>query len=90
MVSASHSYFMLILRVYKATFDEAKFQRVLTKLYSKLFQLEDQKYLEPKFSYALKDLAEDYDIYEKLDAVPNESILNGGLSQLDAQSAVSS
>ena len=37
------------------------------KLYGKLFYMEDQKYLPPKYSYALRDLATDYGIFEKFE-----------------------
>ena len=39
-----------------------KFQRGFTKLYKKLFKLEDQKYLPPKFSYSVKQMAVDLNI----------------------------
>lgn len=45
-------------------FDDIKFGKVLTKLYARLFTMEQVKYLPPKYSYALKDLAEFLGIFE--------------------------
>jgi len=45
-------------------FDDIKFGKVLTKLYARLFTMEKVKYLPPKFSYAMKDLAEFLGIFE--------------------------
>jgi hypothetical protein len=45
-------------------FDDIKFGKVLTKLYARLFSMEQVKYLPPKYSYALKDIAEFLGIYE--------------------------
>jgi hypothetical protein len=45
-------------------FDDIKFGKVLTKLYARIFTMEQTKYLPPKFSYALKDLAEFLGIFE--------------------------
>jgi len=44
------------------------------KLYNRLFTQEDYKYLPPKFSYALKDLATDLGIFERADV---SSIISG-------------
>ena len=38
-------------------FDEDRFQQIFTKLYNRLFVMEEYKYLPPKFSYSMKDLA---------------------------------
>ena len=52
--------FLLQLRISKLfkgeKFDDIKFGKVLTKLYARLFSMEEMKYLPPKFSYAMKDL----------------------------------
>mmetsp|Transcript_3202 Transcript_3202/g.3122 ORF Transcript_3202/g.3122 Transcript_3202/m.3122 type:complete len:89 (-) Transcript_3202:1228-1494(-) len=48
-------------------FDENRFRQLFNKLYSKLFLMEDQKYLPPKYSYALRDLAMDFGIFEKVE-----------------------
>ena len=45
-------------------FDDIKFGKVLTKLYARMFSMEQFKYLPPKYSYALKDLAEFLGIFE--------------------------
>jgi hypothetical protein len=45
-------------------FDDIKFGKVLTKLYARLFTMEQFKYLPPKYSYSLKDLAEFLGIFE--------------------------
>lgn len=45
-------------------FDDIKFGKVLTKLYARLFTMEQTKYLPPKYSYAIKDLAEFLGIFE--------------------------
>jgi hypothetical protein len=45
-------------------FDDIKFGKVLTKLYARLFTMEKVKYLPPKYSYAMKDLAEYLGIFE--------------------------
>jgi len=45
-------------------FDDIKFGKVLTKLYSRMFTMEQYKYLPPKYSYAMKDLAEYLGIFE--------------------------
>ena len=46
------------------TFDDIKFGKVLTKLYARLFTMEKQKYLPPKYSFALKDLTDYLGIFE--------------------------
>lgn len=60
--------FLLQLRIYKLfkgdKFDDIKFGKVLTKLYARLYSLEDHKYQPPKFSFALKDLAVFLGIFE--------------------------
>ena len=48
-------------------FDDIKFGKVLTKLYARMFTMEKVKYLPPKFSYALKDLADFLGIFEITD-----------------------
>jgi len=45
-------------------FDDIKFGKVLTKLYARLFTMEQVKYLPPKYSFAMKDLAEYLGIFE--------------------------
>jgi hypothetical protein len=52
------------LHIYVEKFDDIKFGKVLTKLYARLFTMEQVKYLPPKYSYALKDLAEFLGIFE--------------------------
>jgi hypothetical protein len=39
--------------------------------------MEENKYLPPKYSYALRDLATDYGVFEKLD---NQSVISGASS----------
>jgi hypothetical protein len=45
-------------------FDDIKFGKVLTKLYARLYTMEQIKYLPPKYSFAMKDLAEYLGIFE--------------------------
>jgi len=45
-------------------FDDLKFGKVLSKLYTKLFSLEQQKSEAPKFSHSLKDLAKFLGVFE--------------------------
>ena len=45
-------------------FDDIKFGKVLTKLYAKIYSMEELKYLPPKFSYAMKDLTSFLGIFE--------------------------
>lgn len=45
-------------------FDDIKFGKVLTKLYARIFTMESVKYLPPKFSHAMKDLALYLGIFE--------------------------
>ena len=60
--------FLLQLRIYKLfkgeKFDDIKFGKVLTKLYARLFSMEDHKYMPPKYSFAMKDLAVFLGIFE--------------------------
>ena len=60
--------FLLQLRIYKLfkgeKFDDIKFGKVLTKLYARLYSCEEQKYMPPKYSFALKELAEFLGIFE--------------------------
>jgi hypothetical protein len=49
------------------------------KLYNRLFTQEEFKYLPPKFSYALKDLATDLGIFERADV---SSIISGASTNL--------
>ncbi len=49
------------------------------KLYNRLFTQEEFKYLPPKFSYALKDLASDLGIFERADV---SSMISGGSTSL--------
>jgi hypothetical protein len=49
------------------------------KLYNRLFTQEEFKYLPPKFSYALKDLASDLGVFERADV---SSIISGGSTSL--------
>ena len=52
-----------------------KFSHIFSKLYNRLFTMEDYKYLPPKFSCALKDLALDFGVFERSDAM---SMVSGG------------
>ena len=45
-------------------FDDIKFGKVLTKLYARLFSMEQVKYLPPKFSHSMKDLTSFLGIFE--------------------------
>ncbi len=61
-------------------FDEHRFQSIFMKLYLRLFREEEFKYLPPKFSYALKDLASDLGVFERAGDV--SSIMSGGSTNL--------
>ena len=60
-------------------FDDHRFQQIFIKLYNRLFMQEDYKYLPPKFSYALKDLASDLGVFERADVA---SIISSGSTSL--------
>ena len=45
-------------------FDDIKFGKVLTKLYARLYSMEEHKHLPPRFSFAMKDLTEFLGIFE--------------------------
>jgi hypothetical protein len=45
-------------------FDDIKFGKVLTKLYARLFSMEQVKFLPPKFSHSMKDLTNYLGIFE--------------------------
>ena len=45
-----------------------------------MFTMEDNKYLPPKYSYALKDLAADYDCFERADVTSMISGVSTNLS----------
>jgi hypothetical protein len=54
----------LLKRSLLEKFDDIRFGKVLTKLYARMFSMESVKYLPPKYSYAMKDLAEFLGIFE--------------------------
>ena len=56
-------------------FDDHRFQQIFIKLYNRLFTQEDTKYLPPKFSYSLKDLASDLGVFERNDV---SSVISSG------------
>lgn len=62
------------LYFYIVPFDDHRFQQIFMKLYNRLFTQEEFKYLPPKFSYALKDLATDLGVFERADV---SSIVSG-------------
>lgn len=53
-----------VLAYFLEKFDDIKFGKVLTKLYARLFSMEQVKYLPPKFSHSMKDLTNFLGIYE--------------------------
>lgn len=55
---------MSIFLIVIEKFDDIKFGKVLTKLYARMFTMEKTKYLPPKYSYAMKDLADFLGIFE--------------------------
>jgi hypothetical protein len=71
-----HTLFLLQLRIFKLfkggkdlysfleKFDDIKFGKVLTKLYARLFSMEQYKFLPPKFSHSLRDLTSYLGIFE--------------------------
>lgn len=58
-------------------FDEHRFQNIFSKLYNRLFVMEEYKYLPPKYSYAMKDLALDFGVFERADVA---SMVSGSTS----------
>ena len=54
--------------------DEVKFGRYFCKFYRNLFKAEEQKHLPPKFSYAVRDLATFYGVFEKSEKAAMTSI----------------
>jgi hypothetical protein len=76
--------FLLQLRIFKLfkgeKFDDIKFGKVLTKLYARLFTMEKVKYLPPKYSYAMKDLAEFLGIFEITEDQIKQRRSDGGIS----------
>ena len=48
-------------------FDEHRFSHIFIKLYNRMYTMEEFKYLPPKYSYALKDLAIDFGVFERFD-----------------------
>lgn len=60
-------------------FDDHRFQQIFIKLYNRLFTQEEFKYLPPKFSYALKDLASDFGIFERADV---SSVISSGSTNM--------
>ena len=60
--------YLLQLRICKIfageKFDDIKFGKLLTKLYARLYSMEEFKYLPPKFSSSLKDLTSYLGIFE--------------------------
>ena len=55
-------------------FDEIRFQHIFSKLYNRIFVMEEYKYLPPKYSYSLKDLATDYGVFERMELA---SVISG-------------
>ncbi len=55
------------------SFDGASFTKYFTKFYQRLFLMDETKYLAPKFSYALKDLATYCGIFEKVTHAPRST-----------------
>jgi hypothetical protein len=66
-------------RTFVVPFDDHRFQSIFIKLYNRLFTQEEFKYLPPKFSYALKDLASDLGIFERADV---SSVISSGSTSL--------
>jgi len=64
--------------------DQEIFKKYFTKFYFKLFELEDHKHLPPKFSYALKDLANFFDIFEKTSKTEEEFLKTGNSFSSDS------
>ena len=53
---------------------------ILSGFINKMFTMEEHKYLPPKFSYALKDMAKYYDIFEKAGNLSNLSKTSSNMS----------
>ena len=66
-----HLLFLLQLKVMKGFLagdvGDEKFDKAFKKLYSRLTYNDNCKYLPPRFSYAMKDLAEYYGIFMDID-----------------------
>ena len=45
-----------------------------------MYSMEDHKYLPPKFSYAMKDMAKHYDVFEKMTKLSNLSKTSSNMS----------
>ncbi len=66
-------------------FDEQRFVRHFTRLFQRLLTFEEHKHMPPKHSFALKDLALHYGVFEKMDVSllsntsSNVSLLNNSL-----------
>lgn len=79
--------FLLQLKITKSfigeDFSDIKFENVFKKLYYKLSQNDNSKYLPPRFSYAIKDLAEYYGIFVDVEG-------KGGNDYLLSQASTSS
>lgn len=50
---------------FRTQIDVPVFKKHFRKLYNKLFIMEETKYLPPKFSYACKDIAKYFDVFER-------------------------
>ena len=59
----------------EADLDTHVFSNYFCKLYSKLFKLDRNKYLPPKFSYSLKDLAEHFGVFREYSPAADKSRL---------------
>jgi hypothetical protein len=82
-----HLLFLMQLKITKDLVNEPfcweKFEHVFKKLYQKLAYSDNSKYLPPRFSYAVKDLAEYYGIFIDVEA-------KGGDNYLASQASTSS
>jgi len=82
-----HILFLMQLKITKdltqQPFGEDKFERVFKKLYNRLATNDNYKYLPPRFSYAMKDLAQFYGVFIDVDA-------KGGDQYLMSQGSTSS
>jgi hypothetical protein len=55
-------------------------QDILLNFISKMYIMENNKQLPPKFSYATKDMAQYFDVFEKTDRLSNLSMTSSNMS----------
>jgi len=67
-------FWLILTKLYTVKLDETLFTKHLTKLYKHLLSLERNKHLMPKYSFAVKDLADFYKISSEIDSIDTVSV----------------